>query len=208
MLIAGTEKQLGPDTTALDGTTPLDDSQVPPPPPPETPPKETNQEQALEKARAHAAELLEGEDELRSQANQLRKMGLNARSVRKIMAGSTSVKHLNKKVTGYMALVFYLDGAEKVLKALRVTEKIASDKNIDAKVRVAAATCMAQCANIIANLGEKVEQSGKEYGGSEKPPAPVAPHTTNNFAVVVGGAGLPPVADASSRPTLLAPKST
>lgn len=155
---------------------------IPPVTLPLTPRVETPAERKIEEREAN----------MRGAAETLRNMGLNRKSMRKLLAANKDAGYLDMKVTGRIALVFWLDSAEKVVIAQERCLKLA-DEAVDAKVRVAALQCVAQCGTAIGNLGLLIDENGQKYGNKEEKPRLQPPqlHQTN-VNVFPPAAPLPP----------------
>lgn len=122
----------------------------------------------------------EVEANMRAAAETLRAMGLNRKSMRKLLAQNKDSAYLDMKVTGRTALVFYLDTAEEAVRAQKLCLKYMEDC-IEPKVKAAFMQCYIQACTAIANLGMAIEANGDKYGNKEEKPRPMPPqlHQTN-----------------------------
>ena len=123
----------------------------------------------------------------------LKSMGLTRETVRKMLIGGGSGDWLKRKVARRVQIVDWLADGKQVDKALKVMGKIARDKTVGAKERVAAGQCIAQLAGVKINQGKAIIQNA-DPDDDEPPPQQSKPQLSVNL-------NFPPVVS-SQRPAI------
>lgn len=172
--MATSNQTVGSENMALtmpDGATPSADS-----PPAPTPP-----ENAVAVAEA-VSEEPSALDVVEVERSKLRKMGLNDRVIRRLLATDVAEKYLNTRVTSSIALVFNANSMEELQRAQRRANEVGSTA-ADARTRVAALGVVAQLGMAIARVTEVAVKTAAVVDnpeGAVQPPERPAP-VTNNF---------------------------
>lgn len=134
-----------------------------------------------------------------------RRLGASRSAAYKLFAAMRPAKFLNRRVTGGVALIAQANSLEQLARTQKGMRVLMRDKNVDARVRVAAGAVMAQCAMAIARHSESMMDVAKDVDGegqqadTPKPPSVAVNIQNNTFT--------PPVAAPRSTPITVAAKS-